>query len=234
MRKYSIPKIEISLFFLVLLVSIIACNFPGLPISDCEVVDRTEYEESARLLGQTPEIPKYPAGAKYEVCYTDGQLTSVRMTDGKKSDEETTIPVGTYSGESNFYTTLENDVENSYLAPVCTENTIQVVIGSDGVAQGEISSICYAKQDTDNEEMQMTHHSDVTGVIQGQLLDNAGQLSVVYTWHSYITSPQWETPSLDNTVDFEFLYNVNVSNDVMTFTPAGEVEDYYTFELTKQ
>lgn len=232
MDKSSVTRHKLSIFFILLIISIIACNFPGAPFSDCEVVDRTEYEDSARQLGETPETPKYPEGAEYKVCYTDQQLTSVRMKDGEKPDEE--IPAGTYTGESTFYTTLENDEDNSYLEPVCSENTVRVVIGSDGTATGEIRSICYAKQDTDNEEMQMTHHSDVTGVIQGKLLDISGQLSIAYTWHSYITSPQWETPSLDNTVDFEFIYNVNVSNNVMTFAPAGEVENYYTFELTKQ
>jgi len=234
MSKYSVPKIEIALFFLILLVSLIACNFPGLPFSDCEVVDRTEYEQSAQLLGQTPETPKYPEGAEYKVCYTDGQLTSVRMKDGEYSEEETIIPSGTYSGQANFYLTLDNDVDESYLEPECSENTVSVVIASDGTAQGELRSICYANRDTDNEAMLTTHHSDVTGMIQGELLDMSGQLSMVYTWHTYFTSPQWETPSLDKTTDFEFLYNVNVSNDVMTFTPAGDVEDFYSFTLTKE
>jgi hypothetical protein len=62
----------------------------------------------------------------------------------------------------------------------------------------------------------------------------SGQLSISYRWHTYFTSPQWETPSLDKTIDFKFLYNVSVSNDVMTFIPAGDVEDYYSFVLIKE
>ena len=50
--------------------------------------------------------------------------------------------------------------------------------------------------------MQSTHHLSVTGVIQGELLDTTGQLSIAYTWHEYFTSPQWETTALENTVDY--------------------------------
>jgi hypothetical protein len=38
----------------------------------------------------------------------------------------------------------------------------------------------------------------------------------------------------DDTVNFDFLYHVNITGNWMTFTPVGEVEDYYSFELTKQ
>jgi hypothetical protein len=164
-------------------------------------------------------MDEYDAAQRVEVFY---------------QSENSSVTVGTYTGESNFSSTLENDVDDSYLAPICTENTVIVTIESDGIAHGEIRSICYAKKDTDNVEMQTTHHSEVTGVIQGELLDNTGQLSIAYTWHSYLTSPQWETTSLDKTVDFVFPYHVQVSGNVMTLTPAAEVEDYYNLELTKQ
>ena len=169
------------------MVVIIACRQPFVPISDCEIVDLIEYEDAARLLGQNPEIPNYPDGAVYRVCYTDDQLTSVRMTDGDKPDKKNTIPAGTYSGELNFHKTLEDDADYTYLPPVCSENNAQLTIGSDGAAQGEIRSICNAKNDTDNEEMQTTHYNEVTGVIRGELLDMSGKLTISYTWHSYFT-----------------------------------------------
>lgn len=252
MMKLSEVKIQITIILLLLISASIACNYPtaGDAIQDavserCFEIDRNTYERLASELGQIPETSGYPEGAVYEACThekvgdfdlygKEGEISSVRMSEGYRPEEENKIPVGTYTGESNFHTTLDNDIDDSYLEPVCRENTVKVMIGSDGSASGEIRSICYANRDTDNAEMQTTHHSEVTGMIQGELVDRFGQLSVVYTWHTYFTSPQWETPSLDKTIDFEFLYNVNVSNGVMTFTPAGEVEDYYTFELTKQ
>ena len=232
MRICSVSKVAISRFLFVLVVASIACNFTGLPYSDCEVVERSEYESAALRLGQTPETPKYPDGAVYKVCYTDKELTSIRMKDGEKPDEE--IPVGSYAGESKFFTTLDNDWDDSYLEPVCKENTVKVTVGSDGTTQGEIRSICYADNDTDNEEMGMVHHSEVTGVIQGELLDDSGQLTISYTWHSYFTSPQWETASLDETTNFSIPYHVRVNENVMTLTPAAEVEDYYSFTLRKE
>ena len=39
---------------------------------------------------------------------------------------------------------------------------------------------------------------------------------------------------MDNTVNYDFLYHVSVSNGIMKFTPAGDVEDYYSLELIKQ
>jgi len=234
MRKQSVLKVKIYLFFLTLMMVFMACQtYTGL-YTECEEVDRDYYEVMARHVGQTPEIPKYPDGAVYKVCYTDGEITSVQMKDGEKPDEQDLIPAGTYTGESSFHTTLDDDWDGNHLEPVCTANTIQVVVGSDGTAQGEIRSICYVSQDSDSEEMGMTHHSEVTGVIQGELLGKEGQLTISYTWHSYITSPQWETSSLDQTVESVFPYHVLVSDNVMTLTPAAEVEEYYSFTLHKE
>lgn len=232
MRNKPALKIEISLFTLTVMLAILACNFPLGLYSECEEVDRATYEEAASMLGETPESPKYPEGAVYRVCYTDNQLTSIRMTDGEKPDENYKIPAGTYTGTASFYTTLEDDAE--FLDPVCSENTVRIVIGNDGTAKGEIHSFCFSNLDTDNEDMGQTHHSNVTGLIQGELLDNTSQLSIAYTWHSYFTSPQWETTSLDETVEFVFPYHVKVLDGVMTLTPAAEVEDYYSYSLQKE
>ena len=243
MSKLSVQKIQIFSFILALITASIACNYPDVvevigeeAMESCVTVGRSRYETVAAQLGQTPETPKYPESAVYEECYIEKDVTSVRMSDGYRSDEENIIPAGSYTGESNFYSTLENDIDDSFLEPVCTENTVKVMIGSDGAAHGELRSICYANRAYVSEDGQVAHHSDVTGIIQGELIDIPGQLSIAYTRHSYTTGPQCtpETPCIDDTVNFDFLYNVNVSNDVMTFAPAGEVDDYYSFELTKE
>jgi len=239
MKQLSKTKIQITIPLIMLIMASLACNYPDATkvlvesaIEHCFPVSREQYESSAIQLGETPQLPKYPESAVYEICQVEGQTTSVRMTDGEKPDDE--IPAGTYTGESNFFTTLDNDVDDSYLEPICKENIVKVVIASDGTANGEIRSICSADRDTDNEEMRTTHHSEVTGVIQGNWLDDAPQLSIAYTWHTYFTSPQWETPSLDKTIDFVFPYHVQVLDGVMTLTPAAEVEGYYTLTLHKE
>jgi hypothetical protein len=243
MKKLFGEKTQITVFILVLMVVSIACNYPDAveviaeaAIEKCETVSRDSYEIAAKTLGQTPETPNDPASAVYEVCYqkNNPNPVSVRMYGDYQSDAKNTIPAGTYTGETNFDMVLDSDIDDSYLEPICSENTIQVVIGSDGAAQGEIRAICYANQSTDKEDMRMTLHADITGIPQGELLGNAGQLSIAYTSHTYITSPQWETPSLDKTIDYVFPYHVNVFENVMTLTPAAEVEDYYSFTLRKE
>lgn len=252
MTELSEAKVGIAITLLLLIAASIACNHPlaGEAIQDamserCVEIDRSTYETLAAELGQTPETPKYPESAVYEACThekvggidlygNEGKISSVRMSEGYRPEEENKIPAGTYTGETLFYTTLEADVDDGYLDPVCTENTVRVVVASDGTANGEVRSFCTSSRDTDNEEMRTVHHSEVAGMIQGELPDRAGQLSIDYTWHSFFTSPQWEAPSLDQTVDFVFQYNVQVIENVMTLTPAGEVEDYYSFTLHKE
>lgn len=244
MSQSSGNNIKIFIIIVALITASLACNYPDASeaiieaaVEDCHTVSRDSYERAAAQLRQDLDTPDYPENAIYQVCYINQEPISAKMFDGDQpEDEVSTIPMGTYIGESNFYSTLENDVDDSYLEPECTENTVNVVIGSDGTAEGELRSICYANRASVSEEGQVTRHSEVTGIIQGELLDIPGQLSIAYTWHSYITGPQCtpETPCSEDTVIFDFLYNVNVSNDVMAFTPAGEVEDYYSFELTQE
>lgn len=171
---------------------------------------------------------------KGSTCYTAAEIDKVDLQTNEQDPESQQIPAGTYAGESTFYTTLENDVDNSYLAPVCTENIVQVMLSSDGTATGEVRSLCYANQDTDIEDMMMTHHSDVTGSIQGEWVDGAWQLSIDYSWRSYISSPQWDEPGMDNTVEFTFPYHATFNNGAMALTPAAEVEGYYSFTLYKK
>lgn len=233
MSKKPGLSIEITFSVAAIAIAILACNFRTGLYTECEEVDRDYYEQTALRLKVTPETPKYPDGAVYRICFTDNELSSVRMTDGEKPDEdENRVPAGTYLGEATFYKTLQDNTD--FLPPTCTENIVRIVIRTDGSAQGEVRSICSSNSDTDSEDMVQTHHSNVTGVIQGEPLNAGGQLSIAYTWHSYITSPQWETTSLDEKVDFVFPYRAHVLEGVMTLTPAAEVEDYYSFTLYKE
>jgi len=223
MRKPSDRFFQKQFWFLLLTTVSLACT---LPKNDGMGLLPSSLGNASRIIGSYhPDSNSFIHMDDFKVA-KDYQVSF-------RSDNSS-IPVGTYTGKTNFSSTLDNDVDDSYLEPICTENTAIVIVESDGTANGEIRSICYSKQNTDNEEMQQTHHSEVTGVIQGELLDTAGQLTIAYTWHSYFTSPQWETTSLDNTVDFVYPYHVHVNENVMTLTPAAEVEDYYSFELTKQ
>lgn len=261
MRNFPVQKNKIFISVLTLICASLACNIPDVGSAvvvpedrvidkiiedtfhdDCASVDRDEYEMAVAFLEREPEMPKNPEGATYFTCYESDGLYDAFMVDGPEPEKNeemgnnqvNPIPAGTYVGETTFSSNLEDDWDYVNLGPVCTDNTATVVVESDGSVHGEIRSICYTQQDTDNEEMQQTHHSEVTGVIQGELLDTTGQLSIAYTWHSYFTSPQWETPGLDTTNNFDFAYHVEVSGNVMTLTPMGDVEAYYSFELIKE
>jgi hypothetical protein len=258
MHKLSIQKFEIFASILALICVSLACNMPDVEKavtapedkiaenmvdeafhSDCSEADRSQYEQAIATLGGEPETPKYPEGATYYVCYGADGLYRAYMVDGPEledpelteSDDEANIPVGTYAGKSNFHSTLENDVDDSFAEPICQENTITVAVESDGTTTGELRSICQANA----REGASSIHNDVTGIINGNLTDTQGQCIVSYTWRSYNDGPQCtpDTPCRDETVNFDFLYNVNVSGDMMTFTPVGDVDDYYSFELIK-
>jgi len=236
MRESADLRYRSFLYSLVVVVAALACNVPDVRkvaveevLDGCSTIDREKYELYSKQLGQTPEDPMYPDHVVYEACFVEHTLTSVRMSEGYRE-----IPAGTYTGETLFYTTLEDDWDGGGLDPVCTENTVRVVIDSDGAVQGEIRSICYTQKDTDNEEMQTTHHQEVTAAIEGEVLDTSGQVSIAFNWHSFLTSPQWETTSLDNTVEPVFDYHLHVSGDQMTLTPAADVEAYYTFSLNRE
>lgn len=217
-ENYCRKNIKLYLIFLLMLLITLACNLPSSLLDN----DAFVCEEAGG---------KWVIDGKKGKCIFD---SSNEAEISPNQSDQHLIPAGNYTGGSNFYSTLENDGDDSYLAPICTENTVKVIIESDGTAHGEIRSICYSEQDTDKEDMRMTHHSEVIGVIQGELLENAGELSIAYTWRSYITSPQWDTPGIDNTADFVFPYHVKITESVMTFTPAADVEDYYSFTLHKE
>ena len=145
------------------------------------------------------------------------------------NSETASIPVGTYTGQSDFPSVKANSADFDSDV-IITENTITLIVEGDGTAQGELRSICFTTYED------QSFQDAVIGIISGSLTDNEGQLSISYTWHSYNEGPQCtsDTPCRDDTVNFDFLYNVSVSGNIMKFTPAGEAEDYYSFELTKQ
>ena len=71
------PQRTISLLLLVAVS--LACNTPdavkvliGAAVEHCFQVSRAEYESSAVQLGETPQQPKYPDSAVYEICQVEG------------------------------------------------------------------------------------------------------------------------------------------------------------------
>ncbi len=108
MKKIFGMKFKIFFFLLVLFGASLACNYPDAvkviveaAVEKCVPVSRSEYESTAARLGHTPETPKYPESAIYQVCYVNNEASTVRMTDGNStvdegSEEKKNIPVGTY------------------------------------------------------------------------------------------------------------------------------------------
>lgn len=145
------------------------------------------------------------------------------------ASEDASIPVGTYIGTSNF-PSKRADAADFDSDVIIKEDTIRLVVEEDGTAHGELISNSYTTY------KEQSYHSVVNGVISGQLTEPKGQLSISYSWRSYNDGPQCtpDTPCIDDTVNFVFPYHVNVTGNLMKFTPAADVEDFYDFELTKQ
>ena len=89
------------------------------------------------------------------------------------------IPVGTYSGTSNFPDNRAN-ASDSDSDVIIVIHSITLTVDDDGNAHGDLQSECFTTRD------EFSFHSDITGVISGQLLDSQGQLTVANTRHSYI------------------------------------------------
>ena len=189
-----------------------------------------EYDPVSCPLGETSAAEKPEINQDGDQDAPDSSESNEESVNN--TDENNTIPAGTYIGETTFYKAFEG---SDYSNPVCIENSIQLVVDSDGAVQGNVKAICYSKSDYDsgNDESGITFHRELTGLIQGTVLDSEDQLSISYTYRYYATSPQWEVPSLDTTTEFIFTYNVQVLENVMKLTPAGDVQDFYSFTLYK-
>jgi len=188
MTKLFIQKTQIFLFILALIVASIACNAPrnaeelekDVEVNmgwspenpeECYSTDRDEYEIKAGILGQAPEIPKYPESAVYEVCYIDSEVSSVRMADGEApEDNEVTenvgndsIPAGTYTGE--FYYN-EDHADNDVLMA----NEINVNISNKGIVDGSANLQFNWSEITNNPEL-CTHYFEkgTSYIISGQI-----------------------------------------------------------------
>jgi len=121
MQKANKRRNKILLLILVQIGISLACNTPDAvevivesAVERCLPVTREKYENYAVQLGQTPEIPKHPESAVYEVCFIEQELSSVRMSDGYSTEEDdrkmdqdgdesevkSNIPAGTYIYEA--------------------------------------------------------------------------------------------------------------------------------------
>jgi len=188
MTKLFIQKNQIFLFILVLITASIACNALYNPeglvkdveesigwasedTEECYSTDRDEYEVKAGMLGQTPEIPKYPESAVYEVCYVDSEVSSIRMADGEAlEDNESTgntgndsIPAGTYTGEFYF------NEDHSDITTLMT-NEINVHISNSGIVNGSANLQFNNTSTTNNPEL-CTHYFEkgTSYTISGQI-----------------------------------------------------------------
>jgi hypothetical protein len=208
------------------LLFILACNLPH------TLVDKDQYvcEEA----GGTWTIDEDGNGKVKCIFNTpNGEQISPDggdQPDDIKPEEINKIPAGTYTGESNLLAFIDNGT--GYLPPVCSEDTVKVVIAKDGTVQGELRNTCSKLEENDWGDKRVTIHNELTGLIQGQLSDVSGQLKVVYTQHMYATFPTGDRFS-ETLTDVEFRYNVNVSNGVMTFKIDGEPGDFGSFVLYK-
>jgi hypothetical protein len=176
MNELQVQKIKRFTFLLSIIFASIACRLPDAvkviteaAMEHCFPVSRSQYESSAAQLGQIPETPKYPESAVYEVCQINGQPSSVRMIDGKSTEDneqtesegKTNILAGTYIGE--FYFNEEHSDTTELMA-----NEINVNISNSGIVSG---SAILQFNDTYISADNCTHYSE-TGysyTISGQI-----------------------------------------------------------------
>lgn len=239
MKIISNSKISFLLFFLALVSPIIACTLPA-PWSECEEVGREEYEYEARRLGEIPEIPEFPEGAIYKVCYTEGQITSVRMKDGKKSDQEesasdTIIEEEKPDEENNLTatyigTTTIPPFQQEVLSFTVDENQTVLYVYEDGKVTGEqVLIISYTQSGVDDALVYATTSWVIA--LEGTLEGEQGQLSATQDYHFVSSGPGANDPQ-DQNVTTQFVYEITLSGDMITNAANSEV--FFPFEVYKQ
>jgi len=208
--KISVQKTQILIFVLSLIFASIACNTPrnaeelekevevGMGWSpedadECYSTDRDEYEYKAGMLGQAPEIPKYPESAVYEVCYIDSEVSSVRMIDGNQGteneaepdeelteSEESVIPDGTYLGTSDYDKAVALLFSTGGTA---STNEVIVHIADDGTVSGSITMLftsnAYVQEDTGCTDI---WEDNIMGTFSGQLTGENGVIDLTEYW----------------------------------------------------
>jgi hypothetical protein len=265
MNKLPVHKIQMFSLILALITPSIACKLLttdveaiyDAAVEECFPVSRSEYESTAAQLGQTPKTPKYPESTVYEVCYVDMELSSVRMSDGYRSedteqteseepnsipsstgaDESISIPAGTYIGEPAIPAiwSAQQDFANFSI----DENTITIIVEEDGTTHGEkILIYSYTATGIEDAPIYITNEWIIT--FEGTLHGTPYKLRGIASSHFVLTGPGTDNP-IDNTDTLEGSYDIHISENIMSGSPTNEADfeihddlDMYTFEATKQ
>jgi hypothetical protein len=225
MRKLPPLKIKIFWVILALLTASIACESPDLvaPVvesiaEECYPVDRGIYEyTAATLLRQTPKTPKYPEGAIYEVCRVNGEISSVRMTNGPRPEEPEVIeqeePEVTESEEANSLspstgadesnsTSTDHYIGSSNYPDVIgfssgqyPKNEISIRVADDGTVSGSYLMSYIGDPSTyDLDEGACTEQwdMDINGTFSGKLTGSQGTIKLVEDWVCTANSYCWD------------------------------------------
>ena len=240
MKKLLISKIRIALFFLALVGPILACQSPSIG-SECEEVDRSFYEQEARVLGEVPETPEFPEGAVYKVCYTDGELTSVQMKDGNKPDEDESADDSIIEGEKSdeedtlvatyIGTTELPPFQQEILSYTVDENQTVLNVYEDGKVIGEqVLIISYTQSGVDDTLVYATTSWKIA--LQGTLEGEQGELSATLDYHFVSGGGPGESDIQDQKVTTQFVYEILLVGDMITNATDSEMS--FLFEAYKQ
>jgi len=238
MNKKNILKIEKFRALLALIVVTLACNIPNVRnmveeafLERCYPVDRAEYERAATELGLTPETPKYPEGAVYEVCYIEKSrandvLTSVRMIEGYRPTEDedaNSSPAGTYIGDNLDIPPDWELVKGEFI----------LYVAEDGTVSG--SRIYIIKKETVGTTCVWRYENGHTSIINGYISGADGYVRVEND--SYTISDASDCGGLNNHQTFESVCDeaqISISGDRLEINGGGSGDCGFVFTATKQ
>ncbi|MBI9052127.1 MAG: hypothetical protein JEZ00_22115 [Anaerolineaceae bacterium] len=239
MNKFPVRKIQKTVFMLSIIFALIACRFPDAvktivesAVEDCSIVSRDVYEISATQLGQTPETPKYPESAVYEVCFIDMEVSSVRMIDGNnteddeltESEETNSIPAGSYVGTIIDTEWKQRDWFGSppEVLGTVAENEVIIFITEDGTVTGSLKYIVNGTilmSDTSHGiTCTVLNDRSYDGEASGKLLENKGKIIFEGEWHevtSYSEECNIEEHESATLQDIEIHVQVEIKNGTM-------------------
>ena len=249
MNKSPVQKIQKTIFMLSIIFASIACRFPDAvktivesAVEDCSIVSRDVYEISAVQLGQTPETPKYPESAVYEVCFINREVSSVRMSDGNRSEDKDggTIPTGTYKG--SIEDTEWNQEYGLYTPEVpgtIDENEVIIHIAEDGTVTGSLKYMANGTilmSDTSH-GITCTVFNDRSydGEASGQIFESTGEIIFEGEEQHVIShSEGCSTGATEKTTaqDFKIHVQVEIKNEAMYGTSVpSEGDRFYEISI---
>jgi hypothetical protein len=240
----------------------LACNFSDLRdmvqeeagFTKCRPVDRATYEWAAEYLGEVPETPKYPEGAVYKVCFANangqGGITSIRMSDGKRTNEgESDNPITSNQAESGNVTAL-TPADDEYVGSIpagtyigvnleiphdweLIEGEFIINIAADGTVSG--SRIFIIKREsvspTCTWRWENGHNTTISGHISG------ADGTVTVDNDSYTISDASNCGGLNNHQTFESVCDkaqITISGDLLIITGDGSDGCGFIFQAAKQ